>query len=476
MRCRQVTTRENLFTEILHLRNTVARAVWQSIRMGHFRTFSTVPILFSLSLAPAFAHSYGPAPRVTGAPGDNPKACTQCHTTTPLNGGPGSVSVSLQSGPVYIPGVKQRVTVTVSDVAQQRWGFELSARLNSDTLNGQAGKLVPVDNLTQVICEDAGPEPCLSGVSFIQHTSAGTRNGIKNGASFQFDWIPPSTNAGPVTFFVAGNAANGDGTSGGDHIYTSSVQLNPLTPVAPAISTNGVVSAATLSAGPVSPNSWISVFGTNLTATTRSWQDSDFVNGAFPSSLDGTSVILTANGAARRAYIGYVSPSQVNVLLPSDTSATTVQVQVKNPAGVTAQSPVTVQANAPQLLTVDGTYILATHADGTAVGKPGLTSGLATTPAAPLETITIFATGCGPTNPALIPGQLPVQANGLITLPQFTVASNPASVISGGIMAGAGGVYQIKIQIPANAANGDSTVVASLGTNASASALITIQR
>ncbi len=437
---------------------------------------TTIPMLLSLGLAPAFGHSYGPAPRLTGAPGDSAIACTQCHTGTALNAGGGSVSIVLQSGPVYIPGVKQRVTVTVADPVQQRWGFELTARMNSDLQNGQAGQLRPVDNFTQVICEDAGPEPCSSGVSFIEHASAGTRLGTKNGASFQFDWVPPSTNVGPVILYVAGNAANGDANLTGDHIYTSSVVLNPVTPVAPAISTNGVLSAATLATGPVAANSWITIYGTNLGATTRSWQDSDFVNGAYPTSLDGVSVILTAFGAPRRAYIGYVSPTQVNVLLPSDTNSTTVQVQVKNPAGLTPQAPLVVQANAPQLLTLDGKYVLATHADGSVVGKAGLTTAFTTSPAAPGETVTIFATGCGPTTPALIPGQMPVQANSLVTLPQFTLGGNPASVSSGAVAAGAGGVYQIKVQIPANAANGDTPVVAQLGTTSSASALITVQR
>src|SRR5664280_2382265 len=139
-----------------------------------------------LSIAPAaFGHSYGPAPRVTGAPGDNAKACTQCHTTNALNSGPGSVKIVLQSGAFYIPGVKQRVAVQVSDPNQQRWGFELSARLNSDLANGQAGDLTPVDNFTQVICEDSAPNPCVSGPAFIEHTSAGTRLGTKGGATFQ---------------------------------------------------------------------------------------------------------------------------------------------------------------------------------------------------------------------------------------------------------------------------------------------------
>src|SRR5947209_16378879 len=104
------------------------------------------PVAVLAGIAPAaFGHSYGPAPRVTGAPGDNPNACTQCHTTNTLNSGPGSVKIVLQSGPFYIPGVRQRVAVQVADPAQQRWGFELTARLNSDLEKGQAGDLTPVD-------------------------------------------------------------------------------------------------------------------------------------------------------------------------------------------------------------------------------------------------------------------------------------------------------------------------------------------
>src|SRR5579863_35344 len=162
-----------------------------------------IPISVGIALTQAYGHSWGPPPRVTAAPGDNPKACTQCHSDATLNSFSGSVSIILQSGPIYIPGVKQRITVRVADPAQQRWGFELTARMNSNPENGQAGRLIPIDNMTQVICEDNGPEPCTSGVSFIEHTSAGTRIGTKNGATFQFDWAPPATDVGPITLYVA---------------------------------------------------------------------------------------------------------------------------------------------------------------------------------------------------------------------------------------------------------------------------------
>lgn len=441
--------------------------------MTKLAAFCIASVCVSVTLTQAFAHSYGPAPRLTTAPGDSAQACTQCHAGT-LNSGTGSVKVLLKSGPFYIPGVKQRVTVQVADPNQQRWGFELTARLNSDLQNGQAGDFTPVDNFTQVICEDAGPKPCSSGVTFIQHTSAGTRRSTRGGAEFQFDWTPPSANAGPVTFYLAGNAASGDGRPTGDFIYTSSVELSPAVPAAPSIT--NVVSAATSAAGPVPPNSWVSIYGSNLSATTRAWSDSDFIDGGIPFSLDGVSVLVTVFGAPRLAYVGYVSPTQVNVLLPSDAAATATQVQVRNPGGISEKVPLTVQANAPALFTLDGTYVWATHADGGLVGKTGLLPSATTTPAAPGETVILYGTGLGTTNPALIPGQLPTDAAGLATLPQVTIGGAAATVVSAGVVPGSAGVYQIHVQVPADAASGDQPVVVQLGTVNSASTLVTIQR
>jgi uncharacterized protein (TIGR03437 family) len=153
-----------------------------------------------------------------------------------------------------------------------------------------------------------------------------------------------------------------------------------------------------------------------------------------------------------------------------------VQVQVKNPAGITVQAPLTVAANAPQMLTLDGKFVSATHGDGSLVGKAGLLGSVTTAPAVPGETITLYGTGCGPTNPALTSGQVPTQAVSLATLPQITIGGAPANVVSANVLPGTGGVYQIKVQVPATAANGDLPVVAQLGTVSSASPLITVQR
>ncbi|MBV8818597.1 MAG: hypothetical protein JO022_09595, partial [Acidobacteriaceae bacterium] len=259
----------------------------------------------------------------------------------------------------------------------------------------------------------------------------------------------------------AGNAANGDGSFNGDYIYTTSVQLTPAIPAKPTVTTGSVVSAATGVPGPVSPNSWVTIYGTNLGVTTRGWTSADFINGAVPVSLDGVSVVLTLFGAPRMAYVGYVSPTQVNFLLPTDLAVASTTVAVRNAAGTSTPVPLSTQATAPQLFVSNGSAVAAIHADGTAISS--------SSPAAPGETISIFGSGMGPTTPAQIPGQLPDSSAPCTTTPQVTIGGAAATVASGGVVAGSVGLYQINVKVPANAPNGDLPLMVQIGTATSAS-------
>ena len=169
-------------------------------------------------------------------------------------------------------------------------------------------------------------------------------------------------------------------------------------------------------------------------------------------------------------YVGYVSPTQINFLLPTDQSPfpAAATVQVKNPAGTSAALPITVATAAAQLFTSDGKYALATRADGTAIGRPGLA-------AAKGDTIVLYGTGLGAATPALIPGQIPLTSAGLATLPSATIAGTAATIVSGGVVAGSPGLYQLIVQVPAGAASGDQAVVVRVGTTNTASVLLTVQ-
>src|ERR1700690_1908243 len=97
-------------------------------------------VLLSAVLLPAlmFAYEYGPDPRYTGAPGDNPLACSNatCHTGLPqggpINAAGGGVVATFSSGSSYTPGGPPiTITVSVSDPKNTHYGFQMSARLES---------------------------------------------------------------------------------------------------------------------------------------------------------------------------------------------------------------------------------------------------------------------------------------------------------------------------------------------------------
>ena len=62
---------------------------------------------------------------------------------------------------------------------------------------------------------------------YVEHTSDGLSNGQFGFNSWTFKWTAPAQTAGKVEFYVAGNAANSDGSASGDYIYTKAVSTMP---------------------------------------------------------------------------------------------------------------------------------------------------------------------------------------------------------------------------------------------------------
>ena len=158
----------------------------------------------------------------------------------------------------------------------------------------------------------------------------------------------------------------GNGGSGGDPsaIYFTAATLSQTHGVlgsiqaAPAITTSSVVNAGSLLTG-AAPNTILSIFGPNLSPISRAWTTSDFVNGALPTSLDGVSV--TING--KPAYVTFVSPKQVNVLAPPDTTVGPVPVVVTNNGLASASASIQLAALAPSFFIFKSNAIAALHAD-----------------------------------------------------------------------------------------------------------------
>jgi hypothetical protein len=185
--------------------------------------------------APILLYSYaqGPDAAVSGVPGE--ATCTACHSSA---SGSGNVAVTFPGGLTYIPGVAQHLVVTVTDSSQRRWGFQLTARQANDT-KAMAGTFTPgSDGFTQLACtqttfqtESFGSScPAMMQLQYIEHTLKGTQSGVRNSASFQFDWTPPATDVGDIVVYVAANAANGDNNTTGDHIYLQRYTLSIAAP------------------------------------------------------------------------------------------------------------------------------------------------------------------------------------------------------------------------------------------------------
>lgn len=417
-------------------------------------------VLAGLSLSAAFlyAHKDGPDPRRTGAPGDETCATSDCHTGTPINGGGGSVAVNFPDGQNYVPGQKKTFTIVITDPVAKVYGFQMTARLESDLVNGQAGdftaaskQLVICDNTT---IKKASGCPAKYPVQFIEHSIPWTTGTIN------VTWTPPATDAGEVHLYVAANAANNNDSETGDHIYLADYILpvvQPCTDSTPSISAAQSAGAFNAQAG-LSSGTWLEIFGSNLTCSAaREWSGGDFNGSTAPTSLNKVSV--TVDGVP--AYVRYLSASQINVQAPDDpNTGAGIQIIVTNSAGPSNALTMTKTATAPALLAPTSfnlqgmQWVVAQHLDQTYVGKPNLIAGLPFTPAKPGEIITIFGIGFGPVVPATPPGSITAAQNALTNSPNFRFGQTLAKLQYAGLAPGYVGLYQFNIVVP-DVANGD---------------------
>ncbi len=186
-----------------------------------------VCLIFFIITGVAYAFSTGPVPGRTGAPGE--LTCVDCHDSFELNRGPGRVDI-LDLPKTYTPNQRVKVRVSVQQANRKAWGFQLTAL----DKNGKAiGEFAISDSVnTQLIADQ--------GRFYVEHTKNGSSSNQPNSMQWAFDWIAPSTDQGPVTFYASGNAADGSGNSEGDYIYTTSAQIGaPSDPVVSLASPNG---------------------------------------------------------------------------------------------------------------------------------------------------------------------------------------------------------------------------------------------
>jgi hypothetical protein len=181
-------------------------------------------LFFVASSGSVFAYSGGPPDGLTGSPAEG--NCTQCHIGNELNAAGGSLMLTIPE--TYIPNEVYTIVVNLARDGQSRWGFEMAA-LDAD--GTRAG----------TFAADAAGNTQLSEANskqYIKQTSIGTAQGTNDAHSWEFQWTAPDTDIGPITFYAAGNAANGDFQAfvPGDYIYTAQSESTPPVPVVASVS------------------------------------------------------------------------------------------------------------------------------------------------------------------------------------------------------------------------------------------------
>ncbi|PYS83833.1 MAG: hypothetical protein DMF67_07160 [Acidobacteria bacterium] len=306
----------------------------------------------------ARAFSSGPPAGYTHAPGE--VDCSDCHTTPAQSAG----TITLDTPQHYTPGQTYDITVTHSsaDPTRIRWGFELTAL---DSADEKAGTLQPSDNLTQVL-NNTGPFPSRQ---YIEHTRDGTFPGQQNGAHWTFKWTAPDGDVGPVTFYVAGNQANGDGNSSGDNIYFtfSTATFQPPAPdfsvaFTPASRTVTPGGATTYNVAVTPLNSFTGQVALGLTGspagTSSNFQPATLnITDANPQS--STLTVSTAantptgsstlNVSATSGQLSHAAQATLNVVSPSDADVSVSLSVSPNPgqAGASLHYTITVTNNGP---------------------------------------------------------------------------------------------------------------------------------
>jgi uncharacterized protein (TIGR03437 family) len=187
-------------------------------------------------------------------------------------------------------------------------------------------------------------------------------------------------------------------------------------------------------------------------------------------------VSVTVDG--QPAYVYYVSPGQINFIVP-DVASGPQQVIVKNSAGSSAASTVTVSEFGPAFFPWPNNQVVATRQDFSLAAKNGTFAGATTVPAKPGDVIILWGTGFGPTKPAAPAGQETPSGTtySTSTLPTVTIDNIPATVYGAALAPGFAGLYQVAIQVPQSLGNGDWPIIASIGGVSSPSGmLLTVQQ
>lgn len=216
---------------------------------------------------------------------------------------------------------------------------------------------------------------------------------------------------------------------------------------APKYTAEGVANSASWQVGYVAPYTFASISGENLADLEKGRNAAD-ANHAGIGSVD-----VLVNGL--RAMVFYVSPKQLNFLIPMTLMPGNVKVKVVNRGTTGPEITVNLREYAPALFQLDPNLVVAQRWPEFAVATPDA-------PARPGEILILYATGLGgyglridDYTPLRAPLQIAARKDFRLLLDSVPV--DEGNILYVGAVDNYWGLYQINLRLPDNAGD-DPTI------------------
>lgn len=174
-----------------------------------FILFAALPLMWAFHYG-ILSSSQPPVER-TGAPDEG--SCADCHGNTTGNGD--LIITSNVPDNIFAYGQTYTINITIADDVNSQFGFSMTAL---DQNNQPAGTFTLINTMNTT----------LQNSNNLNRWYVGHKNAMEMN-TWTFQWKAPESNQGveSVTLFAKGNAANNNGATSGDFIYTKTASLIP---------------------------------------------------------------------------------------------------------------------------------------------------------------------------------------------------------------------------------------------------------
>jgi len=211
----------------------------------------------------------------------------------------------------------------------------------------------------------------------------------------------------------------------------------------PEYSEASIASAASNRAGRLAPNTIVTIYGNNLSFITWAISPQELLNQSLPTTTPREEVAVRIQG--RRMPLFYVSPKQINALIPADILPGERSLQVYRELVAGPAVALRIDGEAPEFFQMQGGFVAATHADGRVVN--------AESPAEAGHVVVIYGTGFGVLRVAEQGVVVPTRPSEVIRSREYRVKIDgvelPAeSVLYVGVTPGFAGLSQVNLRLP----------------------------